>query len=105
MKILLFLLFATLTTQAARSDKFVPKNGFVPNADTAIKIAVAVWTPIYGAKQIAGEKPYRATLKNGVWTVEGSLPTPPAGWSVTGGVAVARIAQKDATIIEVTHGR
>jgi NTF2 fold immunity protein of polymorphic toxin system component len=105
MKTWLILLFATLTTQAAPSDQFVPKNGFVPDPATAIKIAVAVWTPIYGAEHIAGEKPYRAKLKNGVWTVEGSLPKPPTGGFVTGGVAVARISQKDASIIQVTHGQ
>jgi hypothetical protein len=105
MKRLLILLLATSTIQAAPSDKFVPKNGFVPDAATAIKIAVAVWTPIYGAEHIASEKPYRAKLKNGVWRVEGSLPAPPAGGFVTGGVAVAKISKKDAFIIEVSHGQ
>jgi len=35
---------------------------YVPDAKTAIKIAVAVWEPIYGEKQIAGEKPLRHDL-------------------------------------------
>jgi hypothetical protein len=29
---------------------YIPKDGFVPNEATAIKIAIAVWTPIYGDK-------------------------------------------------------
>jgi NTF2 fold immunity protein len=70
----------------------------VPDAKTAIKIAVAVWEPIYGEAQIAGEKPYHADLKNGVWTVEGSLPN---GWK--GGVAIAKISKSDGTVLLVIH--
>ncbi len=99
------LLAATLTSSAAPEDKFQPKGGFVPDADTAIKIAVAVWSPIYGAEHIAGEKPYHATLKDGVWTVEGSLPTAKPGEFIVGGVALARISQKDGCILEVIHGQ
>ena len=46
---------------------FKPKDGFVPTKEVAIKIAVAVWEPIYGAEHIAAEKPYQARLTNGVW--------------------------------------
>src|SRR5688572_28245452 len=63
------------------------RNGFVPDANTAIKIAVAVWEPMFGAKTIAQEKPYRAKLlTNTVWRVEGSLPE-----NRRGGVATAFI--------------
>jgi len=80
---------------------FKPKDGYVPDAKTAIKIAVAVWEPIYGEKQIAGEKPYRANLDtNGLWIVEGSLPE---GWD--GGVAIAEIAKDDGRILRVSHGK
>jgi len=44
-----------------------PKAGFVPDEKTAIAIAVAVWTPIYGEKNIQKEKPFKAVLKDGVW--------------------------------------
>jgi hypothetical protein len=80
---------------------FKPRDGYVPNAKTAITIAVAVWEPIYGEKQIAGEKPYRARLDtNGVWIVEGSLSA-----SVPGGVAIAEIAKDDGRILRVSHGK
>jgi hypothetical protein len=79
---------------------YKPKNGYVPDEETAIKIAVAVWIPIYGEKQIEGEKPYRAKLDKGVWTVEGSLLE---GW--VGGVAVAEIAKDDGCILRVSHGK
>jgi hypothetical protein len=79
---------------------YVPDEGFVPSKEVAIKIAVAVWEPIYGAEKIAKEKPYRATLADSVWTVEGSLPK-----GAKGGVALARIAKKDGRILRVTHGK
>jgi hypothetical protein len=77
-----------------------PKNGYVPDSNTAIKIAVAVWEPIYGAEHIANEKPYTAVLANGVWTVHGAVP----GGSV-GGAAIAEIAQDDGRILRVGHGK
>ena len=77
-----------------------PKDGYVPTKEVAIKIAVAVWEPIYGADKITDEKPYRATLAGKVWTVEGSLPK-----GAKGGVAVAEISKKDGRVIRVSHGK
>ncbi|MDD5260923.1 MAG: YbbC/YhhH family protein [Methylacidiphilales bacterium] len=80
---------------------YKPNDGYVPDAKTAIKIAVAVWEPIYGEKQIAGEKPYKAKLgSNNIWIVEGSLPE-----NTIGGVAIAEIAKDDGKIIRVSHGK
>jgi hypothetical protein len=93
------LIAAGALSSCVASDRFQPTAGFVPDAATAIKIAVAVWAPIYGAAHIAEEKPYHATLRDGVWTVEGSLPE-----DTPGGVASAKISQKDGRIIQVIHG-
>ena len=83
-----------------------PKDGFVPDAKAAIKIAVAIWEPIYGEAEIAAEKPYQARLDtNGVWTVEGSLPKSWLGNPVKGGVAIAEIAKDDARVLRVSHGK
>ena len=79
---------------------YMPPGGYVPDAATAIKIAVAVWEPIYGRKQIQGQKPFRATLRDGVWTVYGSLPP-----NTPGGVAEADIAKKDGRVLRVIHGK
>jgi hypothetical protein len=69
-----------------------PKDGFVPDADTAIKIAVVVWSRIYGERDIAAQKPYRATLtEDGIWIVQGS----PRAVSV----AYAYIAKADGRIL------
>ncbi len=45
-----------------------PAKGFVPAAGTAIRIVEAVLIPIYG-KAVAGEVPFTAKLKDGIWTV------------------------------------
>jgi hypothetical protein len=84
----------------SRQRSYVPPEGFVPNEKTAIRIAVAVWSPIYGEEKIEAEKPFVATLKNGVWMVHGSLPK-----GLAGGVAIAQIAKRDGRILQVSHGR
>jgi hypothetical protein len=87
---------------AEGKHNYKPKEGYVPDEKTAIRIAVAVWIPIYGEKEIEEEKPYQAKLDKGVWTVEGSLPK---GKHVLGGVAVAEIAKDDGCILRVSHGK
>ena len=79
---------------------YKPKEGFVPNEQTAIAIAVAVWTPIYGEKMLSYERPFVATLKDNVWQVEGTLPQ-----GALGGVAIAEIAKDDGRILAVIHGK
>ena len=86
--------------QNLNRPNYKPKEGYVPDKETAIAIAVAVWKPIYGKEKIENEKPYKASLKNGVWTVTGSLPE---GWK--GGVAEAEIAKDDGKIIRIIHGK
>lgn len=77
-----------------------PPEGYVPNEETAIAIAVSVWIPIYGRKKIENEKPYMANLIDGIWFVHGSLPK-----ESLGGVAVAEILKENGKIIRVSHGK
>ena len=85
-------LFVTLllTTIAFSQGEagYIPKTGFVPDSDTAVRVA---------------------TLKNDVWTVEGSLRCPDGKGGVTndcaGGVAVVRISKKDARVLYMLHGK
>lgn len=96
-----FLLASTVTSaEQSTPHSVVPPEGYVPNAEAAIQIAVAVWGPIYGAEKIEREKPYRASLRNDVWVVEGSLPA-----QRLGGVAIAEISKKDGRILRVSHGK
>ena len=96
----MLLLTTTAIIIAESKHTYKPKEGYVPDEKTAIRIAVAVWIPIYGEKQIEGEKPYHAKLDKGIWTVEGSLPS----GNVRGGVAIAEIAKDDGRILQVSHG-
>jgi hypothetical protein len=85
----------------SESGGYVPPKGFVPDAATASRIAEAVWIPIYGEENIAKEKPFRVSLRSGVWTVRGK--DLPAGWK--GGVAEADISKRDGRILRVLHGK
>jgi len=88
--------------QAAETGKhdYKPADGYVPDDATAIAIAVAVWTPIYGKKSIEGKKPFKAVLKDGIWFVKGSLPP---GWK--GGIPAAQISKDNGRIISLSHGK
>ena len=79
---------------------FVPEAGFVPDEQTAIRIAEAVWTPIYGQQSIEEKRPFRVKLIKGVWYVEGSIPE-----GMRGGMPEAEIAQADGKILRVSHGK
>lgn len=101
-----FFLCATLAFAGEPPQHSVmPLRGLVPSAKVAVQIAVAVWSPIYGKQHIQDERPFRATLQNGVWTVTGSLPKPRRGEFVIGGVAIAEISKRDGRILRVSHGK
>jgi hypothetical protein len=95
---------ATLSVEhrmaSSTEHNYQPPGGYVPDEKTAVRIAVAVWEPIYGVDTIAGQRPSQARLENGVWIVEGSLPR-----VVPGGVAIAEIVKDDGRISRVSHGR
>ncbi len=76
------------------------ESDYVPNEETAIKIAEAIWLPIYGEK-VLSEKPYYAVLKNdSIWVVKGSLKK-----GFKGGVPYIEIQKNDCKILKVTHGK
>jgi NTF2 fold immunity protein len=76
-----------------------PDAGYVPDAETAMKIAEAVWLAIYGAV-VLEKRPWCACLENDVWVVEGSLPRP-----MPGGVPLAKISKRTGEILRVSHGK
>ena len=92
---------------AAMGQTYPPKSGYVPDAKTAIAIAQAVLIPVYGEKQIASEQPLHASLKNNVWTVEGTLNCPDGKGGTTtrcnGGTALVRISKIDGRILRMIH--
>ena len=98
----------------ADGHNYKPEKGYVPDAKTAIRIAIAIWEPIYGVAQIQGQKPFNAKLNNGVWTVTGSLSGPEEFIDkdgnkmvkvTAGGVALIEIDKDSGCILRVIHGK
>jgi hypothetical protein len=83
----------------ATDHNYRPPAGYVPDAETAMKIAEAVWLPIYG-ERVLEKRPWRARLEGDAWRVEGSLPLASAG-----GVPLALIAKATGEILRVSHGK
>jgi hypothetical protein len=90
-----------------RVGSYVPVRGCVPDAATAVKIAEAVLIPVYGEKQIVSERPFHATLKDDVWTVDGTLTCPDGKGGTTticiGGAASVKLSKRDARILFMIH--
>lgn len=78
---------------------YKPKYGYVADEETAVKIAEAILTPIYGKEAIEEEKPFTAKLKEGVWIVSGTLNAD------KGGVAEVEISKNNGVILRVSHGK
>lgn len=100
MKRHIFLILLIVGSIYANNHNVKPIEGYVPNKETAITIAVAVLTPIYEKNNIENKKPFSANLKDGVWYVSGSLPE-----GSLGGVPEVEIDKKSAQILRVTHGK
>ena len=93
-----------MLTSAALAQAPTPKNGFIPDEATAIKVAEAILIPIYGEKVIHGERPFHGTLLNGTWKVSGTLEKPKnPRFLVDGGTAEILLDQKTGAVISYTH--
>jgi hypothetical protein len=90
--------FAFVRRQIANSGSHTPKAGMVPDASTATAIAYAVGIPVYGKKIVDDEKPLRADLKAGVWTVLGTF----HGCCV-GGTLIVQIEKTTGKVIYLSH--
>jgi len=71
-----------------------PPHGFVPDAETAERIAEAVCIPIFGQNEVEKQRPFQAELEQSVWVVKGS---PKEG--STGNTMVVRISKADGSIL------
>ena len=81
------------------THSYIPKDGFVPDKGTALAIANAVALPIYGKKQMDDEKPLRAELDGGVWTILGTLNCS----SCVGGTLVMQIDKASGKVLFLIH--
>ena len=77
---------------------YIPDGGLIPDEDTAVRVAEALMIPIWGADLIAKEGPFRGCLKDGVWTVAGTLPP-----GASGGTATVKLSKRDGRILDVVH--
>jgi len=82
-----------------QGHSYLPKNGYVPDKDTAVAIAYAVAVPIYGKKEMDGEKPFQAELEDGIWTIQGTFHCD----SCAGGTLVMQISKASGKILFLTH--
>jgi hypothetical protein len=98
--ILISLLIACNSINSKKNNLILSnKKGYVSSSETAIKIAEAVWLPIYGEK-IYKKRPFEAELKSdSVWIVRGTLK------QGLGGVPYIEIQVKDGKVLKVTHSR
>ncbi|MDR2941405.1 MAG: YbbC/YhhH family protein [Treponema sp.] len=96
----IFIFIGCVYVYEYRANSYIPKDGFVPDEKTAIKIADVVLYPIYG-ETLENQKPFRATLvKNKIWKVEGTLPK-----NKLGGVVYIEIQKGNGAILHVSHGK
>jgi hypothetical protein len=77
---------------------YQPATGYVPDSNTAVAIATAVLTPIYGKDKIDAEKPWHTGLKDGVWIVVGT-----SNGNGTGGEAMIELDKKTGAVVFVGH--
>jgi hypothetical protein len=96
----LTVLLGVVSTLANAQISYVPPKGFVPDQTTAVLIAEAILTPIYGADEISRQRPFNATEINSQWLVVGSIKE-----NQVGGVASIVIDKQSGKIIRVTHSR
>jgi hypothetical protein len=54
-----------------------PKDGFVPDEKTAIRIAQAALEPLIGKNGLKTQEPFHAELHDGVWEILGRWPPKP----------------------------
>lgn len=95
-----FLLLSVASFTSQKSQRSNPKvDGYVPDEKTAVRIAEAIWLPIYG-ERIYENRPFKARLINGsIWRVTGTVHTE------QGGAPIAEIRKSDCQIIRIIHDK
>jgi hypothetical protein len=98
--LILFILLGCFYLYGDNAEGYIPRDGFVPDQETAKKIAEVVLYPIYG-RSIKYQKPFKVTLiENKIWVVEGTLSK-----NTVGGVFHIEMQKENCTILNVSHGK
>jgi hypothetical protein len=105
-------LLLTVALSASGQNSSSQTHVRVPDAATAIAIARPAAIHVYGKKKIDYEEPLNASIKEGVWSVYGTLCCPDRQGrrscevgACVGGVVIVRIRQSDGRIMSITHGK
>jgi hypothetical protein len=94
------LLIATMGAARKPHRQPLPADGVVPDEATAVRIAEAIFPPIFGEEEIGKFRPYHAQLTNGVWTVYGTLKR-----GSRGGTPMVRMRKLDARVLEIWYSQ
>jgi NTF2 fold immunity protein len=92
--------YAETSNKVRIPEEEFAREGFVPDPDTAEKIAEVILTRFYGEANTKAEKPLMAVLQNGVWIVRSTLPA-----GALGGTAEMHIRKRDGALLYLVHGR
>jgi len=76
-----------------------PYGDVVPDRRTAIQIAEAVMSPVYGRRYVIAQRPQIAELRDDVWYVHGYMPPNSAG-----GTIEAYIDKHTGRVLAITDG-
>ena len=96
----ILLLSAFCSGMSVAASPKLPPQGIVPDEETAVKIAEIVFVPIFGTEEVIGFLPYHAQLKDGIWTVYGTLKR-----GSRGGTPQLTIQKQDGKVLEVWHSQ
>jgi len=100
MKIFIYIFQFLIVSMTFNLNENQDEN-YVPDEKTAIKVAEAIWIPIYGEK-VLDKKPFKATISEDgtIWTVKGTVPK-----GMLGGFPIIEIRKSDCKIIKVFHSK
>lgn len=76
----------------------LPKEGLVPDKDTAIKIAEVILFRLYGERDVTSQKPYGVTEDENIWWVCGTLKKDDLG-----SVFTIAISRQTAAVLYLEH--
>lgn len=92
-------MFIILLTACSKKDfTYQPTHGYVPDENTALKVAEALWFPVYG-DLIYESTPFVARQQGDTWIVTGTLHTE------FGGVPYIEISKVDCRVLKMYHGK
>ena len=84
----------------ATQPSTLPKNGVIPDEQTAVGVALVIFRPVYGDEEISKFQPYHAQLERDTWTVYGTLPR-----GSRGGTPQLRVRKRDGKVLDIWHSQ